>query len=227
MAIVVLAMLLALVLPSPAASEGEVVIRGSASSSHLRLTVEGGAIRVSGRLARDGQAGCRFTRRYSEAVCPLAGASRVEVDMGPDDDEVEVLDRLPLPLTAYLGRGSDKLIGNGERDTCYSQGSRRNRCIGGGGDDVCITGRRNSDCVGQGGDDYCRHGAGSDGCWGGPGDDVCVMGAGMDGCHGEAGNDRLYGGPDPDQLYGGAGRDHCDGGRGVGRSHGCERGPGH
>lgn len=65
----------------------------------------------------------------------------------------------------YLGDGSDKFIGNGERGTCYSQGAKRNRCIGRGGDDICITGQRNSDCVGGRGNDYCRHCDGAEG-WG-------------------------------------------------------------
>jgi Ca2+-binding RTX toxin-like protein len=221
-----LGLLGALALASPAAPEGEIVIRGAEESSHLHLTVSGNTVHVRGRLAASGQVGCSFATS-NEEVCPTANADRIEIDTGPQDDKVEVLDQLPLPLTTYLGRGSDKLIGGGEPDTCYPEGSKRNRCIGGGGNDICITGQQNSDCVGLGGDDYCRHGAGSDGCWGGPGNDVCVMGPGMDGCHGEGGNDRLYGGPDPDQLYGGPGRDYCDGGPGVGRSHECETGPGH
>ncbi len=147
--------------------------------------------------------------------------------MGPSDDKVEVLDPLPVPLTAYLGAGSDKLIGNAEPDTCYPQGTRRNRCIGGGGDDVCISAPVNTDCVGGAGNDYCRVRDGSDGCWGGPGRDICIMGAGHDGCHGEGGADRLYGGPASDQLYGGRGSDYCDGGPGIGYSHACESGPGH
>jgi hypothetical protein len=204
--------------------QGKVVVRGAASGSHLKLSLSGDRLVVHGLMAASRPAGCRRARRTA-AVCPLRGVSSVEVDTGPSGDFVEVLDRLPVPLTVYLGDGSDKFIGNGERDTCYSQGAKRNRCVGGGGDDICITGQRNSDCVGGPGNDYCRHGAGSDGCWGGPGRDVCVMGPGQDGCHGGGGRDRLYGGPSPDRLYGGQGNDRCDGGPGRGRSQGCERGP--
>lgn len=145
--------------------------------------------------------------------------------MGPSGDFVRVVDRMPFPLTVYLGAGSDKFIGNAERDTCYPGAARRNRCVGGPNDDVCITGPRNSDCVGGPGDDYCRHGTGSDGCWGGPGNDVCIMGPGQDGCHGGPGNDRLYGGAQPDQLYGGRGHDYCNGQSGWGKSHACDAGP--
>ena len=187
--------------------------------------MNGQRIVVDGYMARGRPEGCRFTQPRARAVCPVAGASAVEVRMGPSGDKVEVLDRLPIPLTAYLGAGSDKLIGNGERDTCFPQGTRRNRCIGGGGDDVCITGPRNSDCVGGPGNDFCRANAGSDGCWGGPGRDACHMGPGHDGCHGDGGRDRLFGGRSSDQLYGGGGSDYCDGGPGVGRSHSCESGP--
>lgn len=209
-----------------ATPQGKVVVHGAASGSHLRLSTstDGRRLVVRGPMATARPTGCRRPRR-TFAVCPLRRASSVEVDMGPSADFVEVLDRLPVPLTVYLGDGSDKFIGNGERDTCYSQGAKRNRCVGGGGDDICITGQRSSDCVGGPGNDYCRHGAGSDGCWGGPGRDVCVMGPGQDGCHGDGGRDRLYGGPSPDRLYGGPGNDHCDGGPGWGKSQGCERGP--
>ena len=41
-----------------------------------------------------------------------------------------IADPTPIPIPAYLGSGSDKMIGNAEADTCYSQGSRRNRLTG-------------------------------------------------------------------------------------------------
>lgn len=207
------------------APRGEIVIRGARSGSHLELSVKGSRLVAKGYMTRTRPRGCRFARRRMVAVCPLAGVRSVTVDMGPSGDFVRVLDRLPAPLTAYLGAGRDKFVGNGERDTCYPQGTRRNRCVGGGGNDVCVTGQRNSDCVGGPGNDFCRTGAGSDGCWGGPGRDVCRMGPGHDGCHGEGGRDRLYGGSSSDRLYGGGGRDYCDGGGGIGRSRGCEAGP--
>ena len=212
---------------SAASTREPIVIHGAASGSHLLLTVHGSRLLVEGHMAQARPGGCRFTRGHSAAACPLGKASTIVVEMGPNGDKVEVLDPLPVPLTAYLGAGSDKLIGNAEPDTCYPQGTRRNRCIGGAGDDVCVSAPINTDCVGGAGDDYCRVRDGSDGCWGGPGRDVCVMGAGHDGCHGEGGADRLYGGPASDQLYGGRGRDYCDGGPGIGYSHDCEAGPRH
>lgn len=208
-----------------ATTQERIVVHGAASGSHLELSVRGGHLVVEGWMAEAQPTGCRFERYRKTAVCPLAPAGSVELRMGPSGDKVEVLDRLPVPLTAYLGDGSDKFIGNGESDTCYSEGAKRNRCIGRGGDDICITGQRNSDCVGGHGDDYCQHGAGSDGCWGGPGRDVCRMGPGQDGCHGDAGRDLLYGGSDADKLYGGSDRDHCDGTPGWGYSLNCEAGP--
>lgn len=226
-AVVALTALALLFGPTSASPAGRIVIRGANSGSHLLLTVSGKRIVVDGYMARSRPAGCHFTKGRNGAVCPLAGNSSVEVVMGPSGDMVEVLDRLPVPLTIYLGKGADKFIGNGERDTCYPQGTRRNRCIGAGGNDTCITGPRNSDCVGGRGRDYCKTSTGSDGCWGGPGRDVCHMGPGHDGCHGDGGNDRLFGGSSSDQLYGGRDFDYCDGGRGVGRSHTCEAGPRH
>ena len=218
------ALLLALCCAS-ASPQGEVVVRGAASGSHLELSVQGGNLVVHGWMAPAPGPGCRLAHHRNLAICRLRGAGGVEVDMGPSGDFVEVVDKLPVPLTVHLGDGSDKFIGNGEVDTCYSEGARRNRCIGGPGDDICITGDQNSDCVGGEGNDFCKHGAGSDGCWGGPGRDVCIMGAGQDGCHGEGGDDRLYGGPSADKLYGGGDRDLCDGGPGWGYSIECESGP--
>jgi len=225
-ATVALAAALVLTLSCASASpQGEVVVRGATSGSHLRLSMWRGDLVVHGWMARRAGPGCRLAHHRKLAVCNLHGAHRIEVVMGPSGDFVEAAERLPRPLTVHLGDGSDKFIGNGERDICYSEGARRNRCVGGPGNDVCITGRRNSDCVGGAGNDFCKTGAGSDGCWGGPGNDICLMGPGHDGCHGEAGHDLLYGGPSSDQLYGGGGFDSCDGLPGWGRSHDCETGP--
>lgn len=200
------------------------MIRGAESGTHLKLSLSGSNLIVNGPMADAGE-GCSFIRAHAEASCPLAGAGSIEIDTGPADDKITVFDRLPVPLTAYLGNGSDKLIGNGEPDTCYPQGTPRNRCIGEGGNDVCISAPINTDCVGGTGDDYCRTSAGSDGCWGGPGNDICLMGDGEDGCHGEGGNDRLYGGPGGDQLYGGDGFDLCVGEPGLGKARECELRP--
>jgi hypothetical protein len=203
------------------------VIRGAESGSTLRLWVKGRRIVVDGRMAARLSAGCRRGGNRHRATCSLVGVSGVEIRMGPSGDLVEILEKLPVPATIYLGGGSDKAIANGERDTCYPGGARRNRCVLGAGNDICVTGDRNSDCVGGPGRDFCKHGKGSDGCWGGPGADTCVMGPGMDGCHGNGGDDRLYGGASRDRLYGGPGRDFCDGGRGLGKSQVCETGPRH
>lgn len=216
-----------LALPSAATPARKIVIYGASSGSTLTLTKKhhGRLIVVKGKMAHQRPRGCHFTSGHRKAVCPTRNAHQIEIQMGRHGDMVRVADKMPFPLTVYLGPGSDKFIGNAERDICFPGGARRNRCIGRGNNDVCITGNRNSDCVGGGGNDYCRHGRGSDGCWGGPGQDICIMGAGRDGCHGGPGRDRLYGGPGQDQLYGGRGYDYCNGQRGWGRSHGCNAGP--
>ena len=210
--------------PSIASSESVLVLHGSNGTSHPRFSVEGSDLVLHKRqgMHYPPGSGCRNT--HPGIRCPLGSYGRVEIVMGPSDDKVEIDSPMPVPVTVHLGGGSDKFIGNDEPDTCYSEGAKRNRCYGNGGNDVCITGDRNSDCVGGPGDDYCKTSTGSDGCWGGPGNDVCIMGPGHDGCHGDAGNDQLYGGSDSDQLYGGPGADICNGGPGVGRSHDCEFG---
>ena len=196
-----------LVVPTIASPESQIVIRGAEHSSHLRLTVSGNDLLVHGYMYPGQPAGCRYAEDAAHVACPLDGVGSVEVDMGPGNDKVDVLDPLPIPLTVYLGDGSDGFHGNNESDTCYSQGAKKNRCLTGAGDDVCVTGQRNSDCFMGAGDDVCMHGAGSDACWGDAGNDVCYMGPGMDGCHGGTGNDRLYGGGDSDRLFGGPGND--------------------
>jgi Ca2+-binding RTX toxin-like protein len=208
-----------------AVPESQIVVHGAYSGSTLELQVKGKRLVVQGHMARSHPRGCHFTRYRMAASCPLRDVGSIVVRMGPSGDMVRVVNRMPVPLTAYLGAGSDKFIGNGEPDLCYSEGTRRNRCVGGPGRDICITGNRNSDCIGGAGNDYCQTGDGSDGCWGGPGRDVCRMGGGEDGCHGDGGDDRLFGGPSPDRLYGGGGYDHCDGLPGWGRSQTCEAGP--
>jgi hypothetical protein len=220
-----LAVLAVLAIPTVANTAERIVVFGAPGGSHLTLTNEGQRIVVHGIMSGTQPVGCRLSHNRLRAVCPTRHANSIEVVMGPSGDFVEVADPMPFRLTVRLGDGSDKFIGNAEHDTCYSEGARRNRCVGGPGNDVCITGWRNSDCVGGPGNDYCRHRTGSDGCWGGPGDDICIMGPGQDGCHGEAGNDRLYGGRSPDQLYGGTGWDYCDGQQGWGKSHSCDAGP--
>lgn len=224
---VVIVALVGLIAPTAANTASQIMIYGAASGTHLELHKRDGKLIVDGWMARRKPVGCHFTKRRARAVCNLSRAGRIELKMGDHGDFVRVDKALPIPITVHLGGGSDKFIGNGENDICYSEGARRNRCVGGPGNDVCITGQRNSDCVGGPGNDYCRTGAGSDGCWGGPGNDICIMGPGHYGCHGEGGNDLLYGGPSSDQLYGGPGRDYCDGFPGLGKSHGCQLGPGH
>ncbi len=224
--ILALAGALLLGLVPPAIPQGTIAIQGATSGTHLRLSVDGSTLLVTGPMAAV-SGGCRFNLGRGGVACGLTDVGSIEVDTGPANDKVEVLDPLPAPLTAHLGEGSDKLIGNRESDICYPEGTPRNRCIGGGGDDVCIAGPVNTDCVGGFGDDFCQMSSGSDGCWGGPGDDVCRMGRGDDGCHGEGGDDKLYGGPGSDQLYGGPGYDYCEGLPGLGHSHECESGPRH
>lgn len=223
---VVIAALALLLAPTAASTAGQIVIHGAAAGSHLELSTHGDTLVVEGRMANHEPTGCRFVGGREKAACNLARADRIEFLMGDSGDFIRANSPLPVPVVAHLGGGSDKFIGNAEKDTCLPEGARRNRCVGGPGNDVCITGEKNSDCVGGAGNDLCRTGAGSDGCWGGPGDDVCEMGPGRDGCHGEGGNDRLLGGPGQDQLYGGPGHDYCDGLPGWGKSHECQAGPG-
>ena len=55
-----------------------------------------------------------------------------------DGDQSELIGFATGPMTRTRDVKTE-VIGNDEPDTCYSEGSRRNRCVGGGGNDVCVT----------------------------------------------------------------------------------------
>jgi len=158
---------------STATTQERIVIHGADSGSHLRLSMSGGKLVVEGWMARSTPRGCHFTRYRQIAVCSLRRAGAIELRMGPKGDFVEVLDRLPVPLTAHLGDGSDKFIGNGEPDTCYPEGARRDGCWGGPGRDICIMGPGQDGCHGEGGRDYLYGGPGADKLYGGSDRDHC------------------------------------------------------
>src|SRR4051794_10107122 len=84
---------LSLAVPTAAIPEGQIVIRGAASGSHLRLTVKRDRIFVDGRMAGHRPVGCHFTNGRHGAVCPLDEVGAIEIGMGPEGDMVEILDR--------------------------------------------------------------------------------------------------------------------------------------
>ena len=92
---ITLAIVLSMMLPTAASPQGQIVVRGAASGSHLRVTVGGEGIVIDGYLAAGGQRGCRFTRGRNGAVCPLAGVASMVIVMGPSGDMVEILEKLP------------------------------------------------------------------------------------------------------------------------------------
>src|SRR3954454_718349 len=135
-----LAVVALLAIPSVATPVSKIVIFGSHSGSTLRLHPRGhNKIVVKGNMAHHHPRGCHFTQGHSKAVCSTRGVGAIEVKMGPHGDKVKVTKRLPLPLVVHLGRGSDKFVGKGERDICFSEGSRRNRCIGNGNNNARST----------------------------------------------------------------------------------------
>jgi Ca2+-binding RTX toxin-like protein len=222
---------------------GPLVIQGDDTGDHVYIGTSGSEYVIQGYMPGPTPQGCTTEQPHKVVHCDGTGVTSVEVDMGGSSDKLEVVDPLPVPLAVHLGAGSDKLIGNDEPDTCYQDATNRNRCIGNGGDDVCIGGPRRGDCLGGSGNDTCVAMADNDGCWGGSGDDTCKMGPGSDECYGDAGNDtciagggndlceggggndRLIGGGGTDGVHGGPGRDYCDGGPGPENARSCESGP--
>ena len=169
--------------PTLATPAGQIVVYGARSGSTLTLSMRGDKLVVKGNMARHRPRGCRFTRGHLRAVCRTRGVSHLEIQMGPSGDFVRVAERLPFGLTVHLGAGSDKFIGNGERDVCYSEGSRRNRCVGGPNDDVCIMGPGQDGCHGEAGNDRLYGGRQPDQLYGGRGRDYCNGGPGWGKSH--------------------------------------------
>ena len=106
---VVIVALVSLIAPTAATAAGQIVIFGAESGSHMTLSTSGGKLEVEGLMANQAPQGCRFTEGRHKAVCDLAGADRVELQMGNSGDFVEVASPLPVPLTAHLGGGSGQV----------------------------------------------------------------------------------------------------------------------
>ena len=106
--------LLVALVPSIASSEGVLVLHGSHASSHPRFSVKGSDLVLHKRqgMHYPGGSGCRNT--HPGFRCSLGPYGRVEIIMGPSDDKVEIDSPMPVPVTARLGGGSDKFIGNDE-----------------------------------------------------------------------------------------------------------------
>ncbi len=95
---------------------------------------------VNGHLTAEGPSGCQPTHGYGAASCRLAEACSVVIEMGSSNDKIEVArsaagaaHRLPRLWVGQADR--QRRVGH-----LLSAGHPRNRCIGNGGDDVCISG---------------------------------------------------------------------------------------
>ncbi len=73
-----LTVLALLIIPATASTAGEIVIHGPQSSSHLRLTVSGDYLLVSGYLARRDQRAA-----MAGVALPAGRLARIEVEYGP------------------------------------------------------------------------------------------------------------------------------------------------
>src|SRR5678815_394036 len=97
--------LIVLVIPSSATPARKIVIYGAHSGSTLTLAKKrhGRIIVVKGRMAHQRPRGCHFTRGHRKAICRTRGARAIEIQMGPRGDMVRVANKMPFPLTVYLG----------------------------------------------------------------------------------------------------------------------------
>ena len=95
------------------------------SGSHLTVTTRASKIIIKGKMAHAKPRGCHLSADRMRAVCPLAGAAAIELDMGPAGDFVEIADPLPFPVIAHLGMGSDKLFGRLAPQPLHRPGRQR------------------------------------------------------------------------------------------------------
>src|SRR3954447_24446904 len=115
-----------LALPGTATTASKIVIYGSNKGSTLTLHKKHGRIIVRGAMAHRHPRGCHFRHSHRVAVCRPAHKRVIEIKMGRRGDLVRISDKMPMPVVVYLGPGSDKFVGNAERDICFPGGARRN-----------------------------------------------------------------------------------------------------
>ena len=66
-----LSMIALLAVPVIASPAGRIVIEGSATGSHLRLSTDGSNILVDGAMAETPPRGCVFTHNHDAAACQI------------------------------------------------------------------------------------------------------------------------------------------------------------
>jgi Ca2+-binding RTX toxin-like protein len=155
----------------------------------------------------------------ANAVCPSAGITLLEADLGDGNDDFRMSAGIPTRLDG--GRGDDLLVGGASYDV-LDGGPGSDDLIGGLGRDradygsrtapltISLDGAANDGEVGEGDDvdvEEVVGGAGNDHLAGSALGDSLLGGAGDDTLDGLAGGDTLVGGPDDDVHNGGDGVD--------------------
>ena len=180
---------------------GVLYVRGTDGADNLEVRYidngGGGAIAVHEQFKSvDAGAGCSADSDGS-AVCPYAGTSSVQVDLGTGDDELYADPGVPLRATG--GTGDDRLF---MRSGLSPWESAPATLDGGAGDDR----------IGGGlGDDTLLGGPGQDGIEGAEGDDHIDPGPGEDSVSDRVGDDTISARDGSvDQVNCGAGTDTGD-----------------
>lgn len=158
----------------------------------------------------------------------VAGRIKVQIDIGPTNEKLDLVDGRHLFTTADLDliRGGRSVTALGVEGVELSGARGRQRLEGAAGDDA-LAGEGGADrllglggndlLLGGGGRDRLKGGAGRDTLEGGGGRDKLAAGPGRDRLDGGAGRDRLKGGGGDDVIEGGAGNDVLKGGSGADR----------
>lgn len=157
------------------------------ASGTLAVTMENG--RNNSFYIRNGSSSTSYLITYNGANYDVARSdvSRIRVDGGDRNDNIDISSSLNVPTTLNGGAGNDTIKG----------GSGPDLIDGGAGSDYILA---------RDGNDTVRGGGGSDSIWGGNGDDY-LYGSGNGRIYGEAGNDFIDGGGGSSVADGGAGTD--------------------
>ena len=172
-ALLLLGLLLAIAIPAGASAatvvrqaDGTLVYTGSGSAKN-HVGVQGSdddstiTFYTSGGDEMNAPAGCAPSDLYGGEVVTCSMPTAVRVELGAGDDDANVSDGIPVPVTLGGGPGADWLNASAE-GSVLDGGPGEDKLVGGAGDDVLRGGDDNDTIEGKDGSDRIDAGAGDD-----------------------------------------------------------------
>ena len=172
-ALLLLGLLLAIAIPAGASAatvvrqaDGTLVYTGSGSAKN-HVGVQGSdddstiTFYTSGGDEMNAPAGCAPSDLYGGEVVTCSMPTAVRVELGAGDDDANVSDGIPVPVTLSGGPGADWLNASAE-GSVLDGGPGEDKLVGGAGDDMLRGGDDNDTIEGKDGSDRIDAGAGDD-----------------------------------------------------------------